>query len=195
MRANSRKLLLVGALALAFPIASGAQGMRDHDDEGFGPSFALEGGMMQHHGMMPGGAMHGGPDGVGRGMMRGASMKHGGGHRAGPMMHLRALDLTEAQRDKIFGIMHAQAPTMRDKHKAIRKAREELRTLAHGDGFDAGKARAASDTLGKAVSEMALLRAQTHAQVHAVLTPDQRKKAEALHQEKGPQGGPGRRWH
>ena len=40
---------------------------------------------------------------------------HGGPGMGGGMMspHLRGLNLSEAQRDKIFEIMHAQAPAMR----------------------------------------------------------------------------------
>lgn len=182
MKFKTSRLVFAGALALALPLSSFAQGPWGHEGEDGFPNFAYDGGMM--HG---GGA--GMMQGPGPGMMQGHGMKHGRG--MGPMMHLRALNLTEAQRDKIFSIMHAQAPAMRDKHKAIRKAREELRTLAHGDSFDAGRARAASDALGKAVGEMALQRAATHAQVHAVLTPEQRKKAEEMRQHRGPQGGPG----
>lgn len=184
MKLKASSLVLAGALALALPLSGFAQGHWGHEGDDDLPSFAHDGGMMRHQGMM-----HGGGPGMmqGPGMMPGPGMKHG----MGPMMHLRALDLSEAQRDKIFSIMHGQAPVMRDKHKAIRKAREELKTLAHGEGFDAAKARAASDALGKAVSEMALLRVQTHAQVHALLTPEQRKKAEEMHRHRGPQGGPG----
>jgi len=180
MKVKASSLILAGALALALPLSSLAQGHWGQEDDDHFPSFAHDGGMMQHHGMMGGGGP-GMMQGPGQGMQRGK----------GPMMHLRALDLTEAQRDKIFTIMHGQAPAMRDKHKAIRHAREQLRTLAHGDSFDGGKARSAADALGKAISEMALLRAQTHAQVHAVLTPEQRKKAEEFRQHRGPQGGPG----
>jgi Spy/CpxP family protein refolding chaperone len=191
MKSKRAGLLLAGALALAFPLVGSAYGPME--GEGHGPSFAHDGGMMHGRGMMDGpGMMHG------SGMMQGQGpgMRHGGqGQGMGPMMHLRGLGLSEAQRDKIFSIMHGQAPAMREKHKAIRQAREALKALVHGDTFDAGKARAAADALGKATSEMALLRAQSHAQVHAVLTPEQRKKAEALHQEKGPQGGPGRHAH
>lgn len=188
MKFKTSRLLLAGALALAFPLSGLAQGHWGQEGEGHGPRFAHDGGMMKHHGMM-----HGGGPGMKHG--DGPGMGHGDGQGMGPMKHLRGLDLSEAQRDKIFGIMHGQAPAMRDKHKAIRKAREEMHKLAHGDNFDAAKARAASDALGKAISEMALLRLQSHAQVHAVLTPEQRKKAEARHQEMGPRGGPGRHEH
>ena len=57
---------------------------------------------------------------------------HGGpGMMGGEMLppHLRGLNLTEAQRDKIFEIMHAQAPVMRDKAKALRKAETDLHAL------------------------------------------------------------------
>lgn len=92
---------------------------------------------------------------------------------------LHRLNLTEAQQDKLFAIMHAQAPQRRDHEKAIRKAHEALREQGRADKFDEAKAGALARDLGQAVAADALLRARTDAQVLAVLTPEQR---EQLHQ-------------
>jgi Spy/CpxP family protein refolding chaperone len=91
-------------------------------------------------------------------------------------MPLHGLKLSDAQQDKLFAIMHAQAPERREHEKAIRKAHEALRELGRADKFDDAKAGALSRDLGQAVAAEALLRARTEAQALAVLTPEQREQ-------------------
>ncbi len=86
------------------------------------------------------------------------------------------LNLSEEQQDKVFAIMHAQAPQRREQEKAARKAQEALRALVDSDKFDDAKAAALAQAEGKAVAALALLRARTDAQVQALLTPEQRKQ-------------------
>ncbi len=95
--------------------------------------------------------------------------------RMGPH-YLRGLNLTEAQRDKVFEIMHAQAPLMRDMAKAHQKAEEELRTLAAAPDYSEAKARVLGDALGKSVADMAQARVKADRQIFDVLTPEQRKQ-------------------
>jgi periplasmic protein CpxP/Spy len=108
------------------------------------------------------------------GPMHGPMGMHGGGHDH--EMMLRGLDLTEAQRDQIFKIHHDQAPAMREQMKQVRHAREDLMKSASADRFDETHARQAADALGKAVSAMAVMRAQTMNRVRAILTPEQRTR-------------------
>jgi Spy/CpxP family protein refolding chaperone len=90
--------------------------------------------------------------------------------------HLRRLNLTEAQQDKVFEIMHAQAPVMRGKAKALRKVEGDLRALTAAPDYSEAKARALADSAAKAMSEMTLARAKADRQVFEVLTPEQRKQ-------------------
>jgi protein CpxP len=103
---------------------------------------------------------------------------HGGPGMGGEMMppHLRALNLTEPQRDKVFEIMHSQAPAMRDKAKAWRKAEDELRALTASPDYSDAKARSLADASAKAMADMTLARARTERQVFDVLTPEQRQQ-------------------
>ena len=101
---------------------------------------------------------------------------HGRGHHGGPMMQLRGLDLSEAQRDQIFKIFHDQAPAAREQMKQIREARVALARAAGGDRYDEAGVRAAAESQGKAVTQLAIMRAQTMQRVSAVLTPEQRAK-------------------
>lgn len=115
---------------------------------------------------------------------------HGGPGMGGEMMppHLRGLNLSEAQRDKVFEIMHAQAPLMREKAKAVRQAEDNLRALTSAADYNEAKARALADASAKAMSEMSLARAKAERQVFEVLTPEQRKQLADMKAS----GGPGR---
>ncbi len=109
---------------------------------------------------------------------RGPQARHGGMERAPDALlpGLRGLNLSEAQRDKVFEIMHAQAPGMRERAKAEQKANEELRKLAAAPEYSEAKARALSEAIGKAAAESALARAKLDRQISEVLTPEQRKQ-------------------
>lgn len=132
-------------------------------------------------------AFPGGPDGhPGCGSFAGRGGPGMGGETMPP--HLRGLNLSEAQRDKIFEIMHAQAPLMREKAKAVRKAEDDLRALAAADDYSDAKARTLADTAAKAISEMSLARARAERQVFETLTPEQRRQLADWRVS----GGPGR---
>ena len=108
---------------------------------------------------------------------------HGRRHE-GPMMHLRGMNLSEAQRDQVFKIFHEQSPALREQMKQIRNARRDLAQAAGGERYDAERVRAAAEAQGKAVTQLALLRAQTLQRVNAVLTPEQRAKAKERFEKK-----------
>ncbi|MCB4359794.1 Spy/CpxP family protein refolding chaperone [Quatrionicoccus australiensis] len=125
-----------------------------------------------------------GPQGDCAGMeSRGAHGKRAGGMERmaqggseSPMHALRGVNLSEVQRDKVFEIMHAQAPVMRERAKAEQKANEELRKLAAAPDYSEAKARALSEAIGKAAAEAALARVKVDRQIADVLTPEQRKQ-------------------
>ena len=123
------------------------------------------------------------------GMHQGWGGRHGGDH-GGEMRGLRALDLTEAQRDQIFKIHHEQAPAFRDQMKKVRTSREELQKLAVADKFDQTAVRRAADTQAKAISDLSVMRVQTASRVRAVLTPEQRTKLYQMREQRrhGPRG-------
>lgn len=118
-------------------------------------------------------------------------MMHGpGGHGMGhfddeaplpPFM--RALNLSETQRDQIFKIMHDQAPALRDKAKEAHKARSELHAMGFSANYDEAKATALAESGAQAMAAMARMRAASANQIYQLLTPEQRKKAEELKRE------------
>ena len=120
-----------------------------------------------------------------QGMGEGMGM-HGGMHRrGGPMEHMRALNLTEQQRDQIFKIHHDSVPAMREQMKQVQKARNDLRQIAMADKFDEAKARQAADAQAKAMANMAVMRAQSANRVRQVLTPEQRQKMDEMRSRRG----------
>lgn len=105
---------------------------------------------------------------------------HHGPHRPLP---LAALDLSEAQQDKIFALMHAQAPRQREQARAAAKALDELQRLAESERYDTGKATALADTYGKAQAALAANQAELDFQIRSMLTPDQKQAlAKAMQQ-------------
>ena len=114
-----------------------------------------------------------------RGEHCGHGMGMGMGGPQGEMMmpmHLKGLNLSEAQRDKIFEIMHGQAPAMREKAKALHQAEADLHNLARSPDYSDAKAAALADTAAKALADMQLNRLRTEHQVYELLTPEQRQQ-------------------
>jgi Spy/CpxP family protein refolding chaperone len=92
---------------------------------------------------------------------------------------LHGLGLTDAQRDKVFEIVHAQAPGLRQQAKAVRAARGELGALSTAATLDSAQLKAASDKLARALADMSESRVRTRNQIFQVLTPEQQKQVEA----------------
>ncbi len=131
--------------------------------------------------------MHEGPDSMEMGGHGGPGGMHG--EDTPPFLH--GLDLTEAQRDKIFELHYAQIPTLRAKFKALRTAHEELHKLSLSAQYDETKAHALIDASTRALADIESIKASTDNQIFQLLTADQRKKlSEHLsHREHGWHGG------
>jgi Spy/CpxP family protein refolding chaperone len=104
----------------------------------------------------------------------------------GPPPFLRGLHLTEEQQDKVFAIVHAAAPALRDQEKALRKAREALRDLNESTQYEESRVKGLADTAAKADSQLTVLRARTEHEIRAVLTPEQLKDLQEHRREHGP---------
>jgi Spy/CpxP family protein refolding chaperone len=157
MKQNLKRIAAGVGLAVALPLAAFAQ---------TGPAAGGPDGRMgpPHH--MRGGFMH-------------ASMERGPGgfghHGAG---FLHGIDLTDAQRDRIFAIRHAAEPQVYEKFKLLRKSHEDLRGMATSPNYDEAKARAAIDAGARAQADLALLRVRSEHEIFALLTPEQKAQVE-----------------
>ena len=116
------------------------------------------------------------------GAQRMSMQGHGHGHGMRGM--LRQLNLTEAQQDQIFKIRHEQTPAFREQMKKVRAARQDLRKLAAAERFDEAAVRRAADAQAKAMSDLAVLHAQTQNRVRSVLTPEQRAQFDKLREQR-----------
>lgn len=141
-------ILISSASALAIPMAAQAIGGSEHCERKAGAH-----GPMAHDEMPPEG---------------------------GPAMppFMRGLNLTEAQHDQVFKIMHEQAPALREKAKEARKAQAEVRALSFSDKYDAAKVKALTESGARAMAEIAEMRAAGANRIYQLLSPEQRKKAE-----------------
>ena len=164
------KRLATGAAAIALPLAVMAHGPAADAAEGCmaAPHAGSATMSMPPHGMFP--------DGPPPGAMATPPFLHG-------------LELTEAQQDKLFALMHEQAPAEREQMKAAFKAMDELRRLAASDRFDADKARSLAATHAQAMAQLALMHAELDAMVRALLTPEQRKQLDDARAKSEPRRG------
>ena len=176
-RKSIRRFALVSAIAVATPLVVMAQQAGGDAAGDRGPG-AYKGHAHKTH------------------FHKGHHRHHGHFHRSG--MHsghmLRGLDLSEAQRDKLFELRHAQAPKLRELGKTMRSSQRELRKMSMSDSFDEAKAKQLADTASQAGAGLALLRAQLQNETFRILTPEQREKlaqrAETRKRGmKGPRGG------
>lgn len=150
MRAGA---VLALSLGLAATAAAQSPGPRGRGDGGFGPP-------------------PGGPGGPGGGMMG----PLGGLLALHPDLPLPGLDLTDAQRDQVRGIMQSH----RDEGRALmQRAQAAAGALqkATAATIDEGAAAQHGQALGGVIAEAAVLRARVRNEVFAILTPEQQAEA------------------
>ncbi|MES2256925.1 MAG: Spy/CpxP family protein refolding chaperone [Pseudomonadota bacterium] len=117
-------------------------------------------------GPRPHGAPFGGPFGP----------HDGPGAMPGPPPFLHGLALSEAQQDKVFAILHAQAPYLREQGKALQKSQQALHAMGSAAQYDDAKAVALAQAAAQAMSNLTLQHVRSEQKLLAVLTPEQRKQ-------------------
>ncbi|GGX86753.1 hypothetical protein GJV26_28840 [Massilia dura] len=130
-----------------------------------------------------------GPRGGGPG--RGPGFGPGPGFDGVPP-YLRGIDLTEAQQDKIFSIVHGQIPYLREQDKARDKADRALFELHRAAKYDDGAAVRLAQAAAQADANITLSHLRTEQKVLGVLTAGQRKSLEERRSGRPPRGEPGR---
>jgi periplasmic protein CpxP/Spy len=173
-RARAWRKILITGLVLAYPTAF-ASPPAGPADEGRG---AACGEMRPPPGPPPAPGMGMGPP---------------GGEPAwdAPPPFLAGLELSDAQQDKVFAILHAAAPAIREQAKALRRSHEALRDMATSLQYDEPHARALADESAKAESQLSLLRTRAGHEIYALLTPEQRAQISDRKGDRQPwRGGP-----
>jgi periplasmic protein CpxP/Spy len=95
--------------------------------------------------------------------------------RQASLPFLAGIDLSEAQQNVLFKLMHDKAPAIFENEKIVRKTMQEIHQLAMSEHFDAAKVRSLADSHGKALAELTFLHTAVQAQVWAVLSEEQRR--------------------
>jgi len=109
----------------------------------------------------------------------------GGGFGGAPPF-LAGLKLTDEQQDKVFAIVYAAAPAMREQAKALRNAHEALHDINASPQYDENRVKGLADSAAKADSQLTVLRVRTEHEIYALLTPEQKKQLEERRREHGP---------
>ncbi|WUR15849.1 Spy/CpxP family protein refolding chaperone [[Empedobacter] haloabium] len=177
MNKMNKMLTMLAAAALALPLASHAA--VDGEDGGPAPRGFQDAGAPETRPLPPRQeALRGGDD---FGRPRGPHAAppcwlSGAPGRAVPF--LRGLELTETQEDKVFAILHAQAPYLREQHKAHEKAERALFALHGAAKYDDAAAAKLAQASAQAMANITLQHLRTEQKVLAVLTAEQRKQVE-----------------
>ncbi len=177
---NKKLLSILAAAVLALPMAVHAADL-DAGDDGAPDAHGPRGGEAR-----PGMAPDGGPDDRDGPPARGPGprgadgpMGFGPGHDGPPF--LRGVDLTEAQQDKVFAILHGQVPYLREQARAHEKAERALFALHGAAKFDDAAAVKLAQASAQAMANITLQHLRTEQKVLAVLTPEQRKQVDERH--------------
>ncbi len=139
----------------------------------------------RHHADQPHHAPHAGHAGH---HARGGQHGHDGLMLPGAGL-LRGLNLSEAQRDRVFAILHAQAPQMRAQTRDAQKAREALQQVALAGELDETRLQELAQRAARASTDLALLRARTHNALFKELTPEQQAQLKARVESRQQHGG------
>ena len=93
---------------------------------------------------------------------------------------LRNLDLTDAQREQVRGIMTARQADFKAIGDRLKTAHEAQRQAVTRVPVDENEIRARVSEASAVEADFAILRARIHEQVYQVLTPEQQAKAKTL---------------
>jgi Spy/CpxP family protein refolding chaperone len=92
------------------------------------------------------------------------------------------LDLTDAQRHQVDAIVKEDRTKMKPIIEQLKTGREQLDALSKTTPFDETKVRAAAKAQADKLADLIVAKEQTRSRIWALLTPEQRAKADQMHQ-------------
>ena len=95
---------------------------------------------------------------------------------------LRQLDLTDDQKTQIKGILKSHREEFHASLEKLRTLHQTVGKIAHQQEIDEAAIRAAVGQAVGPLGDLAVLHVRVRQEIDAVLTPEQRLKAEALHE-------------
>ncbi|SPF36524.1 exported hypothetical protein [Syntrophobacter sp. SbD1] len=93
----------------------------------------------------------------------------------------KELNLTDAQKKEMFAIRLEERGKMKPIVEKLKAGREQLRALPKGQ-FDEVKVRAIAKGQADTIAELIVGKQRMKSRMYAVLTPEQRAKAEQMHE-------------
>lgn len=85
------------------------------------------------------------------------------------------LQLSDEQEDRIFALLHEQAPLRRQRERSLQTLQHEMQQLARADTLDTARLRKLADDAALQRAELDVLHVSTAVRLRAVLTAAQRK--------------------
>jgi hypothetical protein len=87
---------------------------------------------------------------------------------------LGTIELSEAQQDAVFEILHRHSPAVRQSAKELRNAYASLARLAVSSDYSFSELSKLSEAIGAAAAQSAKVQAELEHEIGTVLTPEQR---------------------
>ena len=113
----------------------------------------------------------------------GKHFEHSKGHRRHGS--LKELNLTDAQKQQIKAIREEERSKMKPLVQQIKAGRDQLNAFIKSGPFDEAKVRSIAKGQADALTELIVARERMKSRIHALLTPEQRAKAEELSESHG----------
>ncbi len=101
----------------------------------------------------------------------------------------KALDLTASQQAQIKTLVQAERQATAPVRSQLAEGRKNLRQALKPGNFNETAARSLLASQASLRTEMIISHAKLRSQIFALLTPEQQKQAEKLHELMGPRGG------
>lgn len=99
----------------------------------------------------------------------------------GPIaLPLRALDLSDAQREQVRGVMQSHQAAFKEIGDRMRQARQALDATIQADTVDEAAIRARAAEVAAVDADAAVLRARIRQEVYGLLTAEQQTKAKEI---------------
>jgi protein CpxP len=96
---------------------------------------------------------------------------------------LEKLNLTDRQKDQVHSIINEERPKIKPLVQNLKAGRDQLSTLRKSGPFDEAKVRAVAKGQADILTELIVEKERVKSKIYAVLTPEQRARAEQLREE------------
>ena len=117
---------------------------------------------------------------------QGMGERRGGGDM---VEHLsQALNLTDAQKEQVKAIMDAERTAGEARHAKLHEIQKQIEAATANGQFDETVIRGLANQEAQLMADQKVEHIRVHSKIYALLTAEQRTKAEQMHKRGGPHG-------